>query len=164
VAIYMHFQGIDGSVSAAGHEKWIELDGASVGVSRMVTSSPGRGDFREASTPEVSEVSVTKAVDAASVGLFKASLWGEGKKVKIDFCKTDKDAIETYIRLELENAVVSSYNFGGANSAEEPDARPSESLSLNFTKITYNVTAMDVANKTEKTARASWDVAALRGS
>jgi len=157
--IYMKYDGVDGSVTAAGHEKWIELSSAQFGVNRHITNPSGRGTNREAAVPSVSEIVVTKPTDCASTGLFRESLHGEGKKVKIDFCKTDKDKFEAYMTVELENVMVSSYNVSGAGGTDTTHGRPMESLTLNFTKITYSTTAMDSANKTAKPDRASWDAA-----
>jgi type VI secretion system secreted protein Hcp len=160
--IYMKYDGIDGGVTAQGHDKWIELHSAQLGVNRHITSASGRGTNREASAPAVSEIVVTKDQDVASTSLFKASLWGEGKKVKIDFCKTDKDKLESYLTVELENTLVSSFSCSG--SGGDTHSRPMESLSLNFTKITYNSTLMDKTNATAKPDRAMWDLATSKGA
>jgi type VI secretion system secreted protein Hcp len=160
--IYMKYDGIDGSVTAAGHEKWIELDSCQMGVHRNITSPSGRGANREAAAPSVSEIVVTKHQDCASTNLFRASLWGEGKKVKIDFCKTDKDKVEPYLQLELENTLVSSFSSSGHGG--DGHDRPMESLSLNYTKITFNTIAMDSKNATAKPDRAQWDLAQSKGA
>jgi type VI secretion system secreted protein Hcp len=160
--IYFKYDGIDGGVTAAGHEKWIEIDSCQLSAHRNVTSAHGRGENREASSPTVSEIVITKSQDVASTKLFQASLWGEGKKVKIDFCKTDKDKLEVYLQLELENTLVSSFNTSGHGG--DNHARPMESLSLNFTKITYVSTSMDKDNKTGKPDRAMWDLGQAKGS
>jgi type VI secretion system secreted protein Hcp len=157
----MKIDGVDGSVTAAGHEKWIEIESAQVGTHRHVTNATGRGVNREASVPAVSEIVVTKSTDCASTGLFRLSLHGEGKKVKIDFVKTDKDKFEPYLQLELENTLVSSYSVSGHGG--DNHQRPMESLSLNFTKITYVTTHMDPSNKTGKPDRAMWDLAQGKG-
>ena len=156
--IYMDYDGVKGSVTAAGHEKWIELHSCQLGTNRHITSPTGRGENREASAPSVSEIVVTKSTDEASTGLFRESLWGEGKKVKIDFCKTDKDKFEPYLQLELENTMVSSYSVSSGGD------RPMESLSLNFTKITYNNIGLGKANETGNPDRAEWDLATGTGS
>jgi type VI secretion system secreted protein Hcp len=158
----MHHDGITGSVTAAGHEKWIELHSCQLGVNRNVTSPTGRGTNREAAVPSVSEIVVTKDLDCASTSLFKASLWGEGKKVKIDFCKTDKDKFEPFLQLELENTLISSFSTSG--SGGDGNARPMESLSLNFTKILFVTTLMDDKNSTGKPDRGLWDLATGKGS
>ena len=160
--IYMKIDGVDGSDTAAGHEKWIELESCQLGAHRNVTSASGRGVNREASAPSVSEIVVTKTQDCASTGLFKLSLWGEGKSVKIDFCKVDKDKFEPYLQLELENVLISSYNVSGHGG--DASGRPMESLSLNYTKVTFVTTQMDSANKTAKPERAMYDLAAGKGS
>jgi type VI secretion system secreted protein Hcp len=149
----MKFEGVDGSVTAHGHEKWVELTSCQLGVNRHVTNPTGRGVNREASAPSVHEISISKAMDCASVGLFKASLWGEGKKVKIDFCKTDKDKVEPFLQIELENTLVSSYSCSGHGGGDGVHGRPHESLSMNFTKISYHSIHMDHANKTGKPDR-----------
>jgi type VI secretion system secreted protein Hcp len=157
----MDYEGIKGSVTATGHEKWIELHSCQVGINRHVTSASGRGTNREAAVPSVSEITVTKDLDCASTSIFKASLYGEGKKVKIDFCKTDKDKWEAYLQLELENTLISSFSTSG--SGGDSHARPMESLALNFTKITYVTTLMDDKNSTGKPDRGMWDLAAGKG-
>lgn len=160
--IYMKYDGIDGAVTAAGHEKWIELQSCQMGVNRHVSTPTGRGANRESSVPTVSEIVITKEQDCASTELFKAALQGEGKKVKIDFCKTDKDKFETYLQLELENTMVSSFNVSG--SGGDNHSRPMESLSLNSTKILFVTTGMDASNKTGKPGRAQWDAAVGKAS
>lgn len=156
--IFMKYDGIDGDVSAAGHEKWIELQSCQFGVGRHITNPSGKGVDREASAPALSEITVTKVTDAASSNLFRASLFGEGKTVKIDFCKTDKDALEPYLQLELENTLVSGYSVSSAGD------RPMESLSLNYTKIIYNNVGMGAVNETGNPDRAEWDLALQKGS
>jgi type VI secretion system secreted protein Hcp len=158
----MKIDGVDGSVTAAGHEKWIEIQSCQLGTNRNVTSATGRGSNREASVPSVSEIVVTKDLDCSSTNLFKMALWGEGKKVTIDFVKTEKDKFETYLQLELENTLISSYSVSGHGG--DSASRPMESLSLNFTKITYHTKMMDPTNKTSTPSRAMWDLAQGKGS
>ena len=160
--IFMKYDGVDGDVKAAGHEKWIMLDSCQLGVHRNIANTSGRGQNREASAPSVSEIVVTKKQDCASTGLFKASLHGEGKKAEIHFCKTDKDKVEPYMKIELENVLISSYNVSGHGG--DGNDRPMESLSLNYTKIVYTTVQMDDKNATGKPQRADWDQAALKGS
>lgn len=160
--IYMHYEGIEGDATAEGHDKWIVLESAQMGTHRNITNPTGRGANREAGAPSVSEIVVTKVQDCSSTGLFKEALWGEGKKVKIDFCKTDDKKFEVYLQLELENTMVSSYSASGTGG--DSHSRPQESLSLNFTKVTYVTTTMDAKNKTAKPQRAMWDLAKGGGS
>lgn len=158
--IYMKYDGIDGSVTTKGWEKWIDLQSAQLGVHRHMTMPAGVGQNREASTPSVGEIVVTKNQDCASTALFKAALWGSGKKVKIDFVKTEGNQADKYLQVELENTMVSSYSSSGHGGGD----RPMESLSLNFLKITYVTINMDKDNKTAKPDRAMYDLATQTGS
>jgi type VI secretion system secreted protein Hcp len=160
--IYMKYEGVDGSVTSAGHEKWIELESCQLGLARHITGATGRGTNREASVPAISEIVVTKNQENSTTGLFRMSLHGEGKKVKIDFTKTDKDKFETYLSVELENTLISNFSVSGHGG--DGHARPMESLALNFTNITLTTIVMDAANKTGKPDRATWDAALGKAS
>src|SRR5262245_36743028 len=132
--IFMQYEGIDGDVSTKGYEKWIELSSWQWGIGRGITSATSGGQDREATTPSVSEMVVTKVTDGASTNLMRAALGlapaGEGKKVKIDFVQTDQGQPEPYMQFELENTLVSGWSLSSGGD------RPMESLTLNFTAIT----------------------------
>lgn len=138
--IYMRYDGIDGPV-VRRKQKWIELRSLQLGTGRSANSAGGRGSGREAAAPSVSEIVVTKLQDAASTALFKAAVWGEGKKVVIHFVKDDPQGgpkvteRDPYLILELENVLISGFTASGAGGGS--DGAPMESMSLNFTKITY---------------------------
>ena len=61
---------------------------------------------------------------------------------------------ETYYKLELHEAIVSSYSTSATG-----DERPSESFSLNFTKIKFSYTSFDNEGKAAGTTTKGWDVA-----
>jgi type VI secretion system secreted protein Hcp len=151
--IYMKYGAIDGSVTSEGHDKWIEVNSFQWGVGRGITSAAGSGTNREASTPSVSEITVTKATDVSSTKLLQEALYGEGLLTKFDFVKTDKGKAEVYMQYELENALVSGYSVSSGGD------RPQESLSLNFTKITYNNVGMGAVNETGTPERVNYDLA-----
>ena len=155
--IYMHIEGITGS-GTGKYQGWIELESAQLSTNRVSSSSIGRNANREASTPSVSEIVVTKSTDVASSALFRESLSGQGKKVVIHFVKDDSKGQVPYLALELENTLISSYNVSGHGGASA--AQPMESLSLNFTKVTYSTTP--VAGSTSAADvkdRAMWNLA-----
>ena len=135
--IYMKYEGVDGEVTGK-YKGWIELKSCQLGMSRHVTSATGQSANREANAPAVSEIVITKDQDSASGSLFRESMWGQGKKVTIVFVR-DKDPTP-YLTIELEGVLVSSYTVNGRGG--DPNRPPMESLSLNFTKITYKTHAM----------------------
>lgn len=138
MAIYMKFGSVNGAVTTKGFEKWIELNSFQWGVGRAVGSAARGSTNREGSEPSISEVTVTKAMDIASNALFSDAVGGGlNTTVQLKFTTTTKDTITTYLKYELSKTGVSGYSVssGGDN--------PSESLSLNFTKIMITHTGTD---------------------
>lgn len=156
MAIYMNFnnKAPAGNVTAKGYEDWIEVDSFNFGVGRGVSMEAGAVANREATRPSISEVTVTKRIDAASGGLFKASVTGdEGVKVEIHVVQTGAKSVEKYAVYKLDDVLVSSYSMtasaGGA---------PSESLSLSFAKIEAELNHADKTNKNPKNMRVGYDL------
>jgi type VI secretion system secreted protein Hcp len=138
MALYMKYGSINGSVTTDGFQKWIELHSFQWGVSRNIGTAARSMHGREHSEPSLSEVTVTKATDAATPKLFLDAVAGKlDNKVTIKFTTTIKAKVETFLTYELENTGLSHYSLssGGDN--------PMESLALNFTKITETYNAMD---------------------
>ncbi len=130
MAIFMKYGDLAGEVTAEGYKDWIELGSFQWGVGRGISSGVGGGSKREASAPSVSEITVSKTMDAFSPLALKESIGGEGVTVKIDITRTDGKgnhvAFQKYI---LDGTMVSGYSVSSGGD------RPSESISLNFTKF-----------------------------
>jgi type VI secretion system secreted protein Hcp len=144
---------IKGGVTEEGHADWIELNSLQWGVGRRLSAPVGGATNRESSAPSVSEITVTKGNDAASVKLLDEALQGEGKTVIIDFAKTDKGKLEVYLTYTLTNCMVSGYSVSSGGD------RPSESLSLNFTKVEFKNTPMKSANEPGSPETVTYDLA-----
>lgn len=156
MAIYMNFNGNSpkGNVTAEGYADWIEVDNFNFGVGRAITMEAGAMSNREASRPSLSEVSVSKALDAASGGLFKASVTGdEGVQVEIHVVQTGANKVEKYAVYKLEDAIISSYSVNA--SAGGP---PQESISLSFSKIEADLTHADKTHKNTTNMRVGYDL------
>ena len=160
--IFMNYDGITGDVTAAGHEKWIELTSFQWGVGRGITAASSSSADREGSAPSVSEIVVTKVQDVSSNNILRGALGlapiGEGKKVTIDLCKTDKGTLEPYMQFELTNTLISGYSMSSGGD------RPSESLTLNFTAIQSKLTTMNPDNSTGDPDVAQYDLSTNVGS
>ena len=127
--IYLKFGSIKGSVTTKGHEEWLNVQSFQFGVARGIATPVGNAKNREASAPSLSEVTFTKEMDQSSPYLFNEGCVGKGLKAVFHFCRTAGNQLETYLEVELENALVSNYSVSSGGD------RPSESISLNFTKI-----------------------------
>jgi type VI secretion system secreted protein Hcp len=153
MAIYLKYDGIDGEATHQDHQKWIDIQSLQFGFGRAISTPTGAAGNREASQPSVSEVVVTKMMDAASPKLFTEAVTGNaGKTVNIDLVSTGSPG-NTYTSYTLTNALVSAYSVSSGGD------RPSESVSISFTKIEYKLTPFDTANKAGTPVTVSYDLA-----
>jgi type VI secretion system secreted protein Hcp len=132
MAIYMKYSSpdISGGVTTTGFEKQIELGSFQFGCGRSVASPTGGSTNREGGTPSVSEITVTKTEDEASGNLVQEAYSGKGTAtVVISFVRTDAGGGVCYLEYTLSNVMLSGYSISSGGD------RPSESVSLNFTKI-----------------------------
>ena len=132
MAIYLHVDGLEGDVTAAGHEGWIECESLQWGVGRGITTPTGSSQERESAAPSVSEVSIVKIMDKCTPKLFEQACVGTAKLVKIDLVQTGAQ-LDTYMSYELENSLISGYSVSTGGD------RPAENLSLNFSSISSTV-------------------------
>ena len=138
MAIYMKYASIKGPVTTDGFKDWIELESFHWGAARHIGTAARGATSREHSEPTISEVTVTKRTDIASPKLFLDSVAGKlDSKVEIKFTTTTKGKVETFLTYKLENTGVSNYSLSSGGDM------PMESLSLNFTKITYTFKGTD---------------------
>lgn len=144
---------IKGPSQVDAHKDWIIVDSLQVGVGRAISSIGGGGD-RETSNPSFSEVTCAKSTDVSSADLYFQSVAGKSLgKCEIHFLQTHgTDAKgQVYLSIELEEAIISSYSMSSGGE------RPSESFSINFTKISYQYNAYDGDKVTTGTAK-KWDI------
>lgn len=158
MAIYLKYEGIDGEATHQDHKKWIDIHSLQFGIGRGISSPVGSASNREASEPSVSEITVSKLMDAASPKLFTESATGStGKEVKIDLVTTGSPGL-TYVTYTLTNALVSGYSISSGGD------RPSESVSINFTKIEYKFTPNDDKNAQGTPVTVAYDLATAKSS
>jgi type VI secretion system secreted protein Hcp len=158
MAAYLQYEAVKkGESLAKGHEGskgWIEVGTVQFSVGRHITTPVGSSSKREASAPHVSEVVLTKMMDSTSPLLFQEALIGKAVKAKIDLVETGADQLNTYLELTLTNAMISGYSVSSGGD------RPSESLSINFTKIEYKYTPYDDKHKAGTAVPVTYDLTA----
>lgn len=139
MAIYMKFgSDIKGAVTTDGWKEWIEIDSFQWGVGRGIGSATGGSESREASNPSISELVVTKRMDKSSPKLFEDAVGGDmSTEVVIHFTTTTKDKVDKYLEFTLTDVGLSGYSVSSGGDM------PSESLSLNFTKVIWSYTGKD---------------------
>ncbi len=156
MAIYLKYEGIEGEATHDTHKKWIDVSSLQFGVGRGISTPAGASTNREASEPSISEVVVTKTLDGASPKLFTESVTGTtGKKVEIHLVSTGNPG-NTYVEYTLTNALISGYSVSSGGD------RPTESLSINFTKIEFKFIPYDDKNKGGTPVTVNYDLTSTK--
>jgi len=154
MAIFMKYGALKGEVSQETHKEWIEINSLQWGVGRGIGSGVGGGSLRESSAPSVSEITVTKVMDIASPLLLKESLGGKAVEVKIEITQTDDSGKHvSFQKYVLTNTLISGYSISSGGD------RPSESLSLNFTKFDSEYMNIDDQFASKTTGHVVYDIA-----
>jgi type VI secretion system secreted protein Hcp len=115
------------------------------------STGAGRGAGGGAAKPKFGDLHIVKTVDKASPTLFKAC--ASGKHFASVTLVVRKAGGGTSLTITMDDVLISSYQTGGSSSGE----RPTESLSLNFTKIEFQYT------KQGKTPTNSKPITTLQG-
>ncbi|HXE55727.1 MAG TPA: type VI secretion system tube protein Hcp [Tepidisphaeraceae bacterium] len=159
--IFMKFGTISGEVTLKGYAGDIQLNSFQWGVGRGISSPTGGSSDREASAPSVSEITITKTMDKTSPLLLKEALVGQGvSEVDIFLVDTARALGKagtpgqpvTYAEYVLSNVMISGYSVSSGGD------RPTESLSLNFTKVQFNY----IPNSSTTPVSTVYDLAAAR--
>ena len=155
MAIYMKVPGADGSVTASGYEKWIELDSMDFGVNRHVSMETGNMANRAAGLPQFSEVVVTKETEDSTYGILNEAVLGkEGKEIELAVVEPG-DTPEEYIKYKLKDAIFSSWSMSAAKGG-----KPLESSAISFSFVEVAFTTHDKANKGGGVPRVAYDLSA----
>jgi type VI secretion system secreted protein Hcp len=154
MAIFLKYGSIIGETTQKTHEKWIEIQSMQFGVGRGISSGVGGGSKREATAPSVSEITLTKTMDIASNLLLKEALGGKAVEAKIELTQTDNSGKHvSYLKYILTNTLISGYSISSGGD------RPSESISLNFTKIDSEYLNIDDKFASKTTGHVIYDIA-----
>ncbi|MCB1791760.1 MAG: type VI secretion system tube protein Hcp [Gammaproteobacteria bacterium] len=155
MAIFLHFEGLEGDVTAEGYKGWIECHSVDFGVGRSIQTATGSSSERESTAPTVSDITIVKSMDKCTPKLFEQACIGKSKLVKIDLVQTG-DKLETYMSYELTNTLVSSYSVSSAGD------RPTESLSFNCTKLIMKYIPFDNKHNPGSPIPAGYDISAAK--
>nr|WP_294553736.1 type VI secretion system tube protein Hcp [uncultured Rhodopila sp.] len=152
MGIFLQFGSILGDVEDAGHTNWIDLQSVNWSLSRPVSNPAGSSAGQVLSAPQLSQLSVTKQQDVATIPLIQAALQGAPVGAQIDFCTTGSGQQQVYYSIVLKNVVITAFSQTGA------DGRPVESVTLNFTQISFTGTQMDADGSAASPASYGWNI------
>jgi type VI secretion system secreted protein Hcp len=145
---------IKGQSTVDGHAGWLNVDSMQVGVGRSVASQTGGSAKREVSSPSISEVTFSRLSDMASGELLYQACGGVSLgKLEVHFLQVVENKPQVYMKWEFEDALISSYSVSSGGD------KPSESFSVNFTKVSVQYDTFDGKKLTTGTPK-KWDLAA----
>ncbi len=128
--IYMQIEGIEGDVTAENFRGWFEVYSFSWGVTNH---SVGGGSGGGAGRATFSDLSVMKPAGKGSPSLFVNCASGRHfQRAEVDVVLVTEGAPPVYEKFLLTDCLITSYQISGSGGE-----RPTESLSLNFTKIEF---------------------------
>lgn len=133
--IYMKIEGVDGSYSDASLQGAIEVESMQMAqVERTAAQAAPRGGKNV--KVALSSMNFTHHYDKASPVLMKAATKGTHFPRAVLYCRK-VGQLNDYLVVKLEDCLVSSYQTSPGGGA-----RPMESLSINFAKITVDYKPM----------------------
>lgn len=140
----------------------IEVMSYSHNVAMQVTNDVSNTE-RTSGKPHVGEMSLTKFLDKSTPTLNEYCCAGksipEAKVIVGRNAAESSGKIMPYITYTLTNAIISNLSVSGGSGG-----KPVETLSLNFTKIKWELTAQDEKGGKKGTAASTWDMAANKKS
>ena len=149
---------IKGDSLLEGFTDKIELMSYSHNVSMQVTNDVSNSE-RTSGRPNIGEFTVTKFIDTSTPTLNEYCCAGKPiTEVKITIGRNAAEGsgqILAFIVYTLTNVVFSNVSVSGGTGG-----KPVETLSMNFTKIKWELTAQKDDGTKEGTAASTWDLAA----
>lgn len=155
MAVFIKFDGIDGESQDDKHKQWIDVLSLDWSVHRPGGGATGQS--RRRGTTVVNDVNVVMEFEKSAPKLLEANLEGTvNPKVEIELTSNYGGSRETYLKYELTNVLVTSYQISGSGGGD--DAVPTCVMSLNFEEIKVTYTEFDSKGKKGGKVETSWKI------
>ena len=148
---FLKLDGISGESKDSKHKGEIEVLSFSVGENH---SGSGAGGGGGAGKVQMSDFSFTARISKASPQLFLHC--AQGKHIKQAFLTARKagGSQQEYLKIKLNDVLVSSYALGGS----EAEVEPHDVFSLKFVKISYDYAPQKADGSLDAPIHAGWDL------
>jgi type VI secretion system Hcp family effector len=152
--MFLKIDGIKGECTLEKFKDQIEIYSFSLGFSQPTSalrSSEGGGTVAR---PYCADISFSKRYDVSSPAICQA-LWA-GKTIKdvvLTLCRSDdKSSMIEYMKITMDNVVISNYNISGGGDL------PGETFSMNYSKIAFDYKQQKQEGGTGGNAASSYDL------
>jgi type VI secretion system secreted protein Hcp len=152
--MFLKIDGVEGESLDDSHKKEIELLSFSFGASQP--GSAGHGGGSGVGKVQVHDFSFSKYFDKASPKLFEACATGKHTPKVTLTCRKAGGSQQEYLKVVLTEVLVSSIQ----NSGSGGDSLPTESVTLNFSKIEIEYKPQDEKGGLGGVVKAGWDLSA----
>lgn len=129
---FLKIDGIEGESTDDKHKGELEIQAWHWGAVNQGTFGAGGGGG--AGKAEFSDINISKFADKSTPLLLKAVATGQHIKQMILVCRKAGGDKQEYLKLTLEDVMISSYHSSAAGGSSPI---PNESIDLNYAKIKY---------------------------
>jgi type VI secretion system secreted protein Hcp len=144
---------IEGECLLTGYEKKIEVLSYSTGMAMQITGDQSNTK-RTSGKPNIQDFTVTKFQDLATNKFVDFCLNAKPiSKMTITVGQNDAGKVTKIYVYEFDNVIVSSYSVGGGGGG-----KPTETLTFNFTKLTWTYTAQKTEVSEAGNSPVTWDI------
>jgi type VI secretion system secreted protein Hcp len=130
--MFLKIDGIDGESEDQKHKNEIQILSCNFGGANA--GSGGVGSGSGTSKVQLHDFTFSKVVDKASPALFKYNCNGKHIPAVVLTVRKAGENPQEYLVVTLTESIISSYNL----SASDGGGLPTESVSINFSKIKYD--------------------------
>lgn len=146
MAAFAKYEGVDGESMDANHDKWIDVLSLDWGAHKPGGGSTGQSRRRGAAVVE--DMVLTIEYEKAAPKLLEKCLRGEVvPKLEIELTATYGGARATYLKYELKNVMVTSYQTNASGNDEA--GPPTVVVGNNFEEIKVTYTEYDDAGSSK---------------
>jgi len=150
--MFLKVDGVEGESPDHNHKGEIELLSFSYGATQP--GSAGHGGGSGIGKVQVHDFHFSKYMDKASPKLFEFCATGKHTPKVVLTCRKAGGDQQEYLIVTLSEVIVSSIQ----NSGSGGDSLPTESVTLNFSKIEISYKAQDEKGNLTGVVKAGWDL------
>lgn len=150
VDFFLKLDGIDGESADRFHEKWIEIQSFSWGVSNAGATGAGGGGGAGKAVP--SDFTFVIPMTSASPKILDSVLSGEHIKTAELSARKAGERQQDFLKWKLSDVLVSSYNTEGGGDS------PMESIALRFVKMEVSYSPQKADGSLATAITTGWDL------
>lgn len=153
---FLKIDGIEGESTQQGHEKEIEIQSWSFGVTNKGTFAGNMGGG--AGKASFQDIHITVPINKASPKFWLACATGQHIKSALLTARKAGGKQVEYLKIKLTDLLISSYVSNGTDDVEGTGILPMDSISLNFTKFEIAYAPQKIDGSLEAAINAGYDL------